>query len=225
MTQASSPSEHVLNTLRDTPTGYVCDALNKLGLSGAMRSIRPARGFEDMRLVGPALTLEIKPVTGFTGKNLSPYEIYAGAKPGQVSVIAGGGLEKVYTGDNQANMAKSHGIAGLVIDGGARDVAGIRGLGLPLWYTGAQTERHEPGTVISAVNVPVTVGGIVVNPDDIIVADEDGVVVIPLHALDAVMTQVIVISEIEEEMDKLIARGASLNEIQALTARKSAPAT
>lgn len=195
--------------------------MTKLGLSGTMRSIRPARGFEDTKLVGPALTLEIKPSAGFDGKSLSPYDIYADAEAGQVSVVAGNGIEKIYTGDNQATLAKTYGLAGFVIDGGARDIAGIRRLGMPLWYKGSQTTSG--GTVVSAVNVPVTAGGVLVNPGDIIVADEDGVVVIPAEKLNAVMEQVAFIKDIEEALELLIKDKAPLAEIRALLAQKSAP--
>ena len=213
-----------LEFLRQTPTGFVTDALNRLGVNGCMVNIRPARGFEDVRLVGPALTIEFKPRKRSGPRGLTPYDIYYQSEPGKVVVMAGLGHDLVFTGDNQAHVAKVRGMLGLVIDGGARDVAGIRSLGLPLWYKGAQTKLAQDALEITAYDVPVVAGGVLVNPGDIVVADEDGVVVVPADLLDEVVEHIRAVSHIEEQLEEAIARGAPLEEIRALIARKRSPA-
>lgn len=214
--------EEALELLRQTPSGDVTDALSRFGVVGNMTSIRPARGFEDIRLVGPALTIEIRPKKRTGPRGITPYDIYAASEPGKVVVIAGQGNEMTFTGDNQAHMAQVRGMLGLVIDGGARDVAGIRKLGLPLWFKGAQTKSEHATHEISAYNVPVVAGGTVVNPEDIIVADEDGVVVIPGDLLHEVLGHIESVTSIEEELDQLITRGAPVSEIRELLAKKRA---
>jgi regulator of RNase E activity RraA len=212
-----------LSFLRSTPSGSVTDALTRLGVRGNMVNIRPARGFEDCRLVGPALTVEIKPKRRNGPRGLTPYDIYYQSAPGKVVVIAGLGLDLALTGDNQAHTASVRGMLGLVIDGGARDVAGIRKLQLPLFYTGAQTKLSHDTHEISAFDVPVVAGGVLVNPGDIIVADEDGVVVIPKNLLEEVVEHIKSVERIEEQLGEAIAKGAPLTEIRTLIAEKRAP--
>lgn len=215
--------EETFAFLRQTPTGFITDALSSLGVYGNMVSIRPARGFEDARLVGPALTIDFQPTQIKSTRALTPYEIYDQAEPGKVVVIAAQGQERMFMGDNQAHMAKVHGMLGFVVDGGVRDVAGIRELGLPLYYKGSQTRGSEGVNRPGAFNVPVVAGGVLVNPDDIIVADEDGVVVIPASLLDQVVALAAAIMEIEEEIDQAIERGVPMDELNVLLAKKKSP--
>jgi regulator of RNase E activity RraA len=214
-----------LEFLRQTPSGCVTDALTRLGVNGNLVNIRPARGFEDFRLVGPALTIEIKPKRRKGPRGLTPYDIYYQSEPGKVVVIAGLGLDLAFTGDNQAHTAKVRGMLGLVIDGGSRDVAGIRSLPLPLWYTGAQTRLSHDTHEISAFDVPVVAGGVLVNPDDIVVADEDGVVVIPKDLLEEVVEHIKSVASFEEKLEEAISSGAPLAQIRELIAQKRAPVT
>jgi 4-hydroxy-4-methyl-2-oxoglutarate aldolase len=219
----SMTPEETLAFLRETPTGFITDALSSLGVYGNMTSIWPARGFEDVRLVGPALTIDFQPTQIRSTRALTPYEIYDQAEPGKVVVIAAQGQERMFMGDNQAHMAKSRGMLGFVVDGGVRDVAGIRQLGLPLYYKGAQTRGSEGINRAGAFNVPVVAGGTLVNPDDIIVADEDGVVVIPASLVGNVVELVTAIAAIEEEIDQAIDQGVSMAELNVLLAKKKSP--
>lgn len=209
-----------LAILRKTPTGVVHDALGLAGIKGAVVGIRPARGFEDAHIVGPALTTAYALTRGTGAYPRSVYDVLYEAEPGQVLVVAGGGADYAFTGDNQANAAKAHGFEGMVIDGGARDIAGIRAVGLPLFITAPSTRVTAGYLDLVAVNEPVQIGGIVVNPGDIVVGDEDGVVIIPRQALATVVENIKTVTEIEEQMEKAINEGRPVEEVKALLAKK-----
>jgi 4-hydroxy-4-methyl-2-oxoglutarate aldolase len=104
------------------------------------------------------------------------------AEPGDVIVLAAGGLEeRACFGDMTATCWKSKGIEGVVIDGAARDVARLRSLAFPVFARGITPRNfHYPaGLDHGAVNVPVVCAGVLVEPGDLVLGDDDGVVVVP----------------------------------------------
>lgn len=127
----------------------------------------------DMKVAGPALTVEVRP-----GDNLMIHAAMAIAKPGDVLVIDGKGDRTcALMGAIMINQCKAIGIAGVVMDAAARDLDELRQLGLPVFSVG--TNPNGPTKLVPGrVNWPISVGGIAVNPGDLIVGDTDGVVVI-----------------------------------------------
>ena len=124
-------------------------------------------------LLGVAFTVKVPP-----GDNLMFHKAIDLAQPGDVIVIDGeGGINHSLCGDIMFNLAKKKGIAGFVIDGCIRDVDALIEMNFPVYAKGVQPKgpyKNGPGEI----NVPVSIGGIVVCPGDIIVGDGDGVVVI-----------------------------------------------
>lgn len=118
-------------------------------------------------------------VRTFPGDNLMVHKSLDVAHPGDVVVVgASGGRSSAVCGDLVATKAKHRGIAGFVIDGLVRDLPGIHPLGFPMYARGTTPTgplHRGPGEI----NFPVACGGVVVNPGDIIVADEAGIVVVP----------------------------------------------
>ncbi len=207
----------MLAALQGATTGMVNDALAMAGVLGSIVGIRPARGFEDAKIIGPASTVFMAPPHPDTPP-MSMYAAIRGQAPGNVLVIDGGGWDAACTGDNQGETAKRQGLAGVVVHGGARDVAGFRALGMPLFYRGPAT--RIPRAQITGVNVPVEVGGVTVRPGDVIVADEDGVVSIPASLLATVVDHLQTILEVERGMEAALSRSASVEEIAAILAKK-----
>lgn len=123
------------------------------------------------KLVGTALTVKTRP-----GDNLGIYQALATLKPGHVIVVdAGGGFDNALAGDLMRAYAVSRGCAGFVIDGAVRDIATYASGSFPCYARGV-SHRGPYKTGPAHVNVPVSIGGQVVNPGDVIVGDEDGVV-------------------------------------------------
>lgn len=104
--------------------------------------------------------------------------------------------------------------------GRCRDYGQIRDLEMPVFGMGPAMELKNGHFKYGAYNVPVNLGGALVNPGDYILGDIDGVLVIPANHLEAVKYQAEMIQEAEEEMERAIRAGAGVREIQAIAAKK-----
>lgn len=153
------------------------------GRNGALPcAIQPlARG---MVLGGPAFTVETAP-----GENLMVHAAIIRAPPGSVLVVATGyqnGFEYTYWGDIMTTAAQVKGLAGLVIDGCVRDVDEIVASGFPVFCRGPSMLGPGKGSV-GSIGEPVRIGAITVQTGDLVVADSDGVVVVPAASKETVL--------------------------------------
>lgn len=151
------------------PSATVSDAMGRHGaMSGEIRPV-----FEGIRIVGNALT-----VLCFPGDNLMIHKAMQMVGPGDVLVVDDGGHDTGCFGHKSACAVKARGGVGSIVSGSVRDVALMRRDRLPVFarsITPRSPQKNTPGSI----NVPVQVGGIVVCPGDVIVADDDGIVVVP----------------------------------------------
>jgi len=165
------PDPQVVEGFREFENALVSDLMNRLYTM--QRQIRPMVAFQGP-VVGPAL-----PVRVFPGDNLMVHAALDLAKPGDVMVVDASGSDmNAAMGDMIATKASHRGIAAFVVDGLVRDLAGIERVGMPVFARGVTPIgplHRGPGEV----NYPVQCGGVVVFPGDVVVADRDGVVVIP----------------------------------------------
>ena len=125
-------------------------------------------------------------------------------------VLPGSG-QHATAGDRVSGMFANAGAAALVTDGTLRDATGIEATGLPVWATGlspASPVSNGPGRV----GFPVQLGGQQVETGDMIVADRDGVVVVPFAQIDAVIAQIKAVMELEDALDAQISEGLVLPE-------------
>lgn len=169
-TNFSRPPRDIIDGFVEFETADVSDALNRLyAMNGEIRNLS-----NDKELLGPALTVKLYP-----GDNLMIHKTLDIAQPGDVVVVdCSGAMTNAVFGDLVANKAKHRGIAGFIIDGLIRDVDGVRKTGLPVYARGVTPFgplHRGPGEI----NTPVSCGGIVVNPGDIIKADATGIAVVP----------------------------------------------
>ena len=174
----------------------VSDALDELGVGGAVPASVLSPVVPGTRLCGPAITLRYAPAGGSIGARyaredrplLADRDLYGVGTPGDVAVFeSGAGPQYSVMGGLSATWAKRTGIAGCVVDGGVRDIATIRALGLPVWSTGRTpiTGRHRLEAV--EINGCVSLGGVRVWPGDLIVADDTGVCVVPSDVIGVVL--------------------------------------
>jgi RraA family protein len=152
------------------PASNISDNMNRMpGTAGLQPYQRPG-----VPLRGLAFTVRVR-----SGDNLMIHRALQLAQPGDVLVIDGGGCtDRALIGEIMKSVAQSRGIAGAVIDGAIRDVAAFRKDDFPC-YARAVCHRGPYKDGPGEINVQVTVGGMTVNPGDIIVGDDDGVVAIP----------------------------------------------
>jgi 4-hydroxy-4-methyl-2-oxoglutarate aldolase len=154
------------------------------------------------RVCGPAVT-----AYNFPGDNLMIHVALDRAVAGQVLVFTnGGGSQGALWGDVACGFAKKKGVAGAVVHGAVRDTDAIRAMGFPVWSTAISVEHPEkrgPG----AVNVPIVVDGVLVEPGDIIVADADGALVIPRAELLRAIEGAEARAEAEKKIRARIAAG------------------
>jgi 4-hydroxy-4-methyl-2-oxoglutarate aldolase len=162
--------DSIIKEFMAIPTTCISDAMD--GLNNLHPAIKPLK--DDYRLAGRAYTVKI-PV----GENRSVLEAIRKAKPDDILVVdAKGDQYRAIAGDFVVGMAQTLGIGGFVVDGVIRDIVGIKALNFPVFSRGT-TVAASAKAGVGEVNVPISCGGVPVNPGDIIVGDADGVVVIP----------------------------------------------
>lgn len=173
------PARELLAALAEMVTAHLSDNMSRL--QGAAAAIRPMHG-GGAKLAGPALTVRVPP-----GDNLMVHKAIDIAAPGDVIVVdAAGMLEQAIIGDIMTSHAARRGVAGFVIDGAIRDAAEIAARPFPVYARGA-THRGPYKNGPGEINVPVSIGGMVVRPGDIVVGDADGVVAVPQADAEAVL--------------------------------------
>lgn len=189
-----------IEAFRALPSSIVGDAMNREQVMAA--AIKPLGS--GMRLCGQARTVSAMP-----GDNSAGHAALALAKPGEVLVIDGGGLEDVAVwGEVMTRVAIQRGVAGVALDGATRDAAEIRELGFPMFCRAVSPRGPHKGFGGTLDGV-VSVGGVPVSPGDLVVGDDDGVAVVPLAMVDAVLATSRASLDKEAKWMKAIAEGQS----------------
>lgn len=159
----------VVKQATEFPSSILADVAGRRGaLSGRIAPLAPT-----MKFAGAAITVEVRP-----GDNLMIHAAMAIARPGDVILVDGkGDLSSALMGEIMCQQCVASGIAAVVLDGAARDAEAIRELGFPMYAAGCNPNgptKFVPGRV----NHPISIGGVTVNPGDLVVGDGDGVTVI-----------------------------------------------
>ena len=183
-------------TLAAVSTATITTILLKKGLRNVwMRGTRPLKAGQP-RIVGPAFTLRFVPAR----EDLATPESWASPKStraaieampsGCVAVVdAMGVTDAGIFGDILCARMKKRGVAALVTDGVVRDVAGVLGTDLPVWCQGVAAPASVAGLTFVNWQEPIGCGGVAVFPDDVVVVDQDGAVLIPRALLGEVLAQ------------------------------------
>jgi 4-hydroxy-4-methyl-2-oxoglutarate aldolase len=184
-----------------------CALSDCMGRFGAMTAdMRPL--FDSIRFAGPAITART-----LASDLAAVFKAIDVGEPGDVVVVdSHGSKDTAFWGENMTISAQNRGLAGAVIDGACRDVVEVRRLRFPLYCTGI-----VPNVAAIAgygkVNVPVQCGGQPVAPGDIIVADENGVVVVPLRDAEALLERTRALLENEHVLQERLRAGSTIGQL------------
>lgn len=211
--QAAKPEDQELVALfagLDTPG--VSDALDKLGLHGQALGIAPLANYPRV-VVGPAYTVRYAPASLPAG---TVGDFIDDVAEGDVIVIDNGGrTDATVWGDILTQYAGLRGIAATVIDGVCRDVNKALGDGYPLFTAGRFMRTGKDRVQVEAVNAVVGIGTVRVASRDIVVADANGVVIVPRARAREVAATARQIEQVEASIRERIAQGAILREARA----------
>ena len=201
------PSIKQLANFKNVPTGFICDALN--GYAALDTNIKPllVPGKNVEHIVGPALTV-FSGAADVLGMSIALSEI----QPGDIIVNGVSGFQgTAAVGDRIAGMIKNNGGIGLVTDGPMRDLEGIIETGLSCFCTGLNPNSpYNSGP--AKIGYPTEIGGKTIHSGDIIVADADGVTVVPFNKIDEVIEKLDRIIELENAMDEKVKNGLKISQ-------------
>jgi 4-hydroxy-4-methyl-2-oxoglutarate aldolase len=190
----------------------VSDALDKLGLKGSVTGIH--RFTTEQRIAGRVLTVKLDRAEGRSNtRHLCTTAIDA-ATPGDIIVVEQRtGLDAASWGGNLAIGAKMRQVAGVIVEGPARDIDDCRKIDFPV-FARSHTSRTARGRIVEvATNEPITVGEVEVNPGDYAVADGSGVVFIAAPDIARVLETAEAIVAREEAMAQALREGVSISQV------------
>lgn len=219
----AAPAPHVLS---DDPLAHAFDAFQPATVSDAMFSLGlkdsaldpSVRLVSGKRILGRARTVGRTPITSNAGQAelakdhaFAIQQVIDGCRPGTVMVIATQGIAShANWGGNMAHRASHLGAVGLVTDGALRDVEEMEDYGLTIFAQGTSVRAGQHRFATTVANEPVVCGGVYIRPDDIILGDRDGVIVIPSGEAADIARKAAELLGIEKEMQAYMDGGASL---------------
>lgn len=160
----------VVDALAELGSATVHEAMGRIGYVG--EHIRPIQ--QDAAISGSAITVSAAP-----GDNLMVHVAIEQAQEGDVIVVVPVTDSAFgFIGELMATQMQVRGVRGYVTSGGVRDTAELRSMGFPVWTAHVSAQGTVKDTA-GSVNVPVVLGGAVVAPGDVVVADDDGVTIVP----------------------------------------------
>ncbi len=209
--------DKALQALSNITTATLTTVLLKKGLRNIwLRGTKPLRPGQK-RVVGPAFTLRFIPARedlatpASWGSPISTRAAIEAMPPGCVAVVdAMGVTDAGIFGDILCERMKVRGVAALVTDGVLRDVAGVLNTNLPVWCQGVAAPPSVAGLTFVNWQEPIGCGGVAIFPNDIIVVDDDGAVVIPSALLDEVIDEATKQEKLEAWIIAQVQAGASL---------------
>ena len=201
------PSIKQLANFKNVPTGFICDALNGYAALDTNIKPLPVPGKKVEHIVGPALTV-FSGAADVLGMSIALSEI----QPGDIVVNGVSGFQgTAAVGDRIVGMIKNNGGVGLITDGPMRDLKGIVKTGLSCFCTGLNPNSpYNSGP--AKIGYPTEIGSKTIHSGDIIVADADGVTVVPFNKIDEVIEKLDRITELENAMDEKVKNGLKISQ-------------
>ena len=183
----------------DVPVANVSDCMSRMTAGGAR--LRPMHG--SGRMAGPALTVKTRP-----GDNLMVHKALQLAVPGDVIVVdAGGDLTNAIIGEIMVGDAVLRRLGGIVINGAIRDAGALRAGDFPVFAAGV-THRGPYKDGPGEINVPIAIDGMVIEPGDLVIGDDDGLLCVPCAEAANLLAAAHAKQEVEARMVAGIADGS-----------------
>lgn len=200
-----------LSTFTECDTSVVSDAMDDHGIDGVVTGIPPAA--PGHRAVGRARPLRFERVRG-AGVTNFPMAMLEALAAGEVLVIRGVSPDISCWGGQASRLAENAGVEGVVVDGGYRDVFEVREGSFPVFGRQPTPRSGQRRVRVASTDEAVTVGGVSVAPDDVVVADATGVVVVPAEHEEAVAESAADLLDSESDLTERVAAGEDLESIR-----------
>ena len=197
-------------------TPMVSDSLDMIGIRNNVMdtSVRPL--LEEMRAVGLAATIEFTPAEDFDQRD--PYgaviDFLDTLVKGEIAVVATGpSSHSAFWGELFSAAATGRGATGVVCDGPLRDIEAVKGLGFASFSAASRPIDYKGRMRVSSTRESIVCAGVEVNPGDVVVADSDGIVVIPKLHIEAVFTAANTRAQSERTVLKELLAGKSVRQV------------
>jgi regulator of RNase E activity RraA len=202
----------IMEELGKLTTGNLSDAMDNLGLQrGVITGLSLLTRSENQRLSGFAYTMkQMTRHQSSSGKKLAKHSdaINMLTEPGDILVIdAGGRLDVCNGGGLLAMRAKVRGLAGFIVNGCYRDIDEVNAFGFPIYAIGATPVRSTPDLETVGFEIPVEINGVQIRTGDILVADRDGVIVVPIEYAGLILEEAQSVAENEKKLLQMICDG------------------
>lgn len=198
--------------LEKLSTTNLADALDKVGVQGAVIGIRPLFGMP--KVIGRAVTIKMTAAGVLKAKRHLGVDAIASAERGDVIAIDNrGDLHNNCWGEILSCAAQKKGVAGVFVDGAARDIDFCQAIGFPVFARGVVPITARGRIMQEDFNCPIRLGDVQVLPGHILVGDINGIVVIPPERLEEVLAAAELILEREEAMKADILAGMDILEV------------
>jgi len=198
--------------LEKLSTTNLADALDKEGMRGAVIGIRPM--YDCPRIIGRAVTMKVTAAGMWKTKYHMGVRAIDSASAGDIIVIDNrGDTNNNCWGEILSMGARMKGVSGVVVDGAARDIDACKEFGFPVYARGTVPITARGRIMEESVNEVVRIGDLQVRPGDIVMADVNGVVIVPVEKLDDVVKSAEGIVEKESAMVEELRNGANIVEV------------
>ena len=199
--------KNIIENIKKLDTTCISDACDRLEISGSLSSLKPI--LPGSKLCGRAFTVKYRPSSG---NNSTVGDFLDDLKEGNLAVIDNGGkTDATVWGDIMSLYSKINGIAGAIINGACRDIPEIKKLGFPIFSAGTNAVTGKGRYEIEYIQKAIYINNTKIVPEDIIIADDSGIICIPENKAEEVYEIAKSINDIEEKIKQAIQAGTPLN--------------